>query len=132
MKKIATWGMPLIAAWALSACGTTSSNAPAQQPTQPVAATETAPRAEAAVERFTCENGLNVQLRPLGQDQLELHLDDKRAALVRAVSGSGERYVATRGLFGRGAEWHQKGGEAFFSFTDAGGRKVETPCRAMN
>ena len=84
MKKIATWGMPLIAAWALSACGTTSSNAPAQQPTQPVAATETAPRAEAAVERFTCENGLNVQLRPLGQDQLELHLDDKRAALVRA------------------------------------------------
>jgi membrane-bound inhibitor of C-type lysozyme len=97
-----------------------------------VAATETAPRAEAAVERFTCENGLNVQLRPLGQDQLELHLDDKRATLVRAVSGSGERYVATQGLFGRGAEWHQKGGEAFFSFTDAGGRKVETPCRAMN
>ena len=132
MKKIATWSMPLIAAWALSACGTTSSNAPTQQPKQPAAATEMAPRAETGVERFTCENGLNVQLRPLGQDQLELHLDDKRAALVRAVSGSGERYVATQGLFGRGAEWHQKGGEAFFSFTDAGGRKVETPCRAMN
>ena len=29
-----------------------------------------------------------------------------------------------------GAEWHQKGGEAFFAFTDSYGNKVETTCRS--
>ena len=34
-----------------------------------------------------------------------------------------------RGLFGKGAEWHEKNGEAFFSFTDPYGNRVETSCR---
>lgn len=84
----------------------------------------------ANVRTFSCENGLSVQVRNLNSEQLELRLDDKRAVLSSAVAASGERYTASSGLFGRGAEWHQKGGEAFFGFTDPYGNQVETSCRA--
>lgn len=82
------------------------------------------------VQSFSCENGLSVQIRNLSTDQVELRLDDKVATLSSAVAGSGERYVANQGLFGKGAEWHQKGNEAFFGFTDPYGNKVETSCSA--
>ncbi len=82
------------------------------------------------VQSFSCENGLSVQIRNLNTDQVELRLDDKVATLSSAVAGSGERYVANQGLFGKGAEWHQKGSEAFFGFTDPYGNKVETSCSA--
>ncbi|HFC8547612.1 TPA: MliC family protein [Neisseria lactamica] len=79
---------------------------------------------------FSCENGLSVRVRQLGSGKVELRLDDKRAVLSSAVAASGERYTAENGLFGSGTEWHQKGGEAFFGFTDAYGNSVETFCRA--
>ena len=79
-------------------------------------------------QSFECQNGLAVTVRNLDTNRIELSLDDKRAVLSSAVSGSGERYVANRGLFGKGAEWHQKGGEAFFSFVDPYGNKVDTSC----
>ena len=82
------------------------------------------------VQSFSCENGLSVQVRNLSTNQVELRLDDKVATLSSAVAGSGERYVANQGLFGKGAEWHQKGSEAFFGFTDPYGNKVETSCSA--
>ena len=78
---------------------------------------------------FSCENGLSVDVRNLNNDQLELRLDDKRAVLSSDVSGSGSRYTSNRGLFGKGAEWHEKNGEASFSFTDPYGNRVETSCR---
>lgn len=82
------------------------------------------------VQKFSCENGLSVQVRNLNTNQVELRLDDKVATLSSAVAGSGERYIANQGLFGKGAEWHQKGSEAFFGFTDPYGNKVETSCSA--
>lgn len=82
------------------------------------------------VQSFSCENGLSVQVRNLSTNQVELRLDDKVATLSSAVAGSGERYLANQGLFGKGAEWHQKGSEAFFGFTDPYGNKVETSCSA--
>lgn len=85
---------------------------------------------DARVQSFSCENGLSVRIRNLSTDQVELRLDDKVATLSSAVAGSGERYVANQGLFGKGAEWHQKGSEAFFGFTDPYGNKVETSCSA--
>lgn len=63
---------------------------------------------DARVQSFSCENGLSVQVRNLSTNQVELRLDDKVATLSSAVAGSGERYVANQGLFGKGAEWHQK------------------------
>lgn len=77
---------------------------------------------------FSCENGLSVDVRNLNNDQLELRLDDKRTVLSSDVSGSGSRYTSNRGLFGKGAEWHEKNGEASFSFTDPYGNRVETSC----
>lgn len=79
---------------------------------------------------FNCENGLAVHVRSLSTDSIELRLDDKRAVLKSAVAGSGERYTSNKGLFGKGAEWHQKDSEAFFAFTDPYGNKVETSCNA--
>ena len=79
---------------------------------------------------FNCENGLAVHVRSLSTDSIELRLDDKHAVLKSAVAGSGERYTSNKGLFGKGAEWHQKGSEAFFAFTDPYGNKVETSCNA--
>ena len=79
---------------------------------------------------FNCENGLAVHVRSLSTDSIELRLDDKQAVLKSAVAGSGERYTSNTGLFGKGAEWHQKGSEAFFAFTDPYGNKVETSCNA--
>ena len=79
---------------------------------------------------FNCENGLAVHVRSLSTDSIELRLDDKQAVLKSAVAGSGERYTSNKGLFGKGAEWHQKGSEAFFAFTDPYGNKVETSCNA--
>ena len=86
----------------------------------------TPPAPEQKVERFSCENGLSVQVRHLDTNRIEVRLDDKSATLAAAVTGSGERYVADSGLFGRGAEWHQKGGSAIFNFTDSYGNAVET------
>ena len=57
---------------------------------------------------FNCENGLSVHVRSLSTDSIELNLDDKQAVLKSAVAGSGERYTSNTGLFGKGAEWHQK------------------------
>ena len=47
--------------------------------------------------RFTCENGLSVQVRSLSNSQIELRLDDKQAVLNSAVAASGERYTAKDG-----------------------------------
>ena len=68
-------------------------------------------------------------MRQLGTESVSLHLDDIRAVLNRATSGSGERYTSNRGLFGSGAEWHRKGNEAAFSFKDPYGNSVETACQ---
>ena len=79
---------------------------------------------------FDCENGLAVDIRHLGTEQIELRLNDKSAVLKNATTASGERYTASKGLYGRGADWHQKGTEAILNFTDPYGNVVETNCRS--
>lgn len=81
-----------------------------------------------AAEGFSCESGLSVQIRRLPSEKIELTLEDKSAVLELDVSGSGERYVSKQGLFGKGTEWQQKGGQAALSFTDPYGNAVETTC----
>lgn len=80
--------------------------------------------------RFECENGLSVQARRTGGNRMELNMDGKTAVLSGDIAASGERYVSANGLYGKATEWHQKGGEAYFEFTDPYGNKVETSCRA--
>lgn len=80
--------------------------------------------------QFTCQNGLTVHIRPVAQGRIELRLDDKQAVLAQDTSGSGERYTGSQGLFGSGAEWHQKGSQAAFSFKDPYGNQVDTACNS--
>lgn len=77
---------------------------------------------------FTCENGMEVRVRFLGNEQIRLSTEGSSVVMKRAVSASGERYTADEGLFGGGGEWHQKGGEAVFAFTASRGGDVETSC----
>ena len=49
--------------------------------------TITPPAPEQKVERFSCENGLSVQVRHLDTDRIEVRLDDKSATLAAAVTG---------------------------------------------
>lgn len=84
---------------------------------------------DAKAATFLCDNGLTVQVERAGRDQIRLNVDNRTAVLTQAVSGSGERYVASGGLWGSGGEWHQKGNQAFFSYTGVHGAKGETSCR---
>ncbi|MGF6147563.1 Membrane-bound lysozyme-inhibitor of c-type lysozyme [Kingella potus] len=83
-----------------------------------------------AGSRFGCRNGLSVQVNSMGSDRIKLDLDGQAVVLSADVSASGERYVSANGLYGKATEWHQKGGEAVFEFTDPYGNKVETVCQA--
>ena len=141
--KVRTWAVPASLALLLSACvvatpqddGHRHQHHQRHESSMQDPSNEPAPRHErrgerrASVERFSCENGLSVTVRQQGTDRVSLQLDDKRAVLNRATSGSGERYTSNRGLVGSGSEWHRKGNEAAFSFKDPYGNSVETACQ---
>ena len=84
----------------------------------------------AETTRYSCRNGLAVQIYRVNDDRIELHLDDKRTVMNNVRSGSGALYVSDRGLFGTGAQWHSKGGNAVFEFKDPYGNNVKTTCQA--
>lgn len=130
--NIKTLSMLAGCAVALAACSGTQPKQPQNQ-VSGHAATNVAPAQhhEMMASKFACQNGLTVWVQPRGTEQLELKLDDKSAMLNITVSGSGSRYVGKSGLFGRGAEWHQKGNEAFFSFYDPYNNLVETNCTSV-
>lgn len=130
--KMSALTLPVFAALMLAGCiDGTHRNVRGSVDSPPPPQAKASARMPQAVpaNRFSCENGLSVFVRNLGDDRIELALDDKRAVLTSAVSGSGERYVGTRGLFGKGAEWHVKANEGILSFVDPYGNRVETICR---
>lgn len=73
-----------------------------------------------ATSSFICDNDAKPVIRQLNENQIELIVDDERTIMNAAVSGSGERYVSKTGVYGKGGEWHQKGGEAIFTYYDVG------------
>lgn len=83
-----------------------------------------------STQQFTCDIGLDVAVKHLGNGQIELSTSDgKRGVLTQAVSGSGERYTTNTGLWGHGGEWHQKGSEAYFEYVGVhGGKAKSTSC----
>lgn len=78
---------------------------------------------------FECDNGLTVKVQRAGDNRVRLTVNDREAVMVQAPSGSGERYTASSGLWGKGGEWHQKGGEAYFAYTGVHGNQGNTVCR---
>ncbi len=77
---------------------------------------------------FQCDNGLTVKVQNAGEDKVKVSVDGREALMSIAPSGSGERYVASSGLWGHGGEWHQKGAQAHFAYTGLHGAKGETAC----
>lgn len=85
------------------------------------------------VQKFSCNIGLDVTVKHLGNDQIELTTspDVKRAVMTQVPSGSGERYASNTGLWGNGGSWHQKGGEAYFEYVGVhGGQPKGATCTA--
>ena len=87
-------------------------------------------RGRTEATRYSCRNGLAVQVYRINDDRIELRLDDKHTVMTNVRSGSGALYVSDRGLFGTGAQWHSKGGTAVFEFKDPYGNNVKTTCKA--
>lgn len=96
-------------------------------------ATQVGTPTTALVQKFTCNIGLDVTIKHLGDDQIELTTspDVKRAVMTQVPSGSGERYATNTGLWGNGGSWHQKGGEAYFEYVGVhGGQPKSATCTA--
>lgn len=86
--------------------------------------------APAAAASFDCEKiGLTAQVRRLGNDQIEIRIDNRTAVLSQVSAASGERYSGNTGLWGHGGEWHQKGDTAVFSYTGVHGNQASVVCR---
>lgn len=129
MKKIAI-PMAILALTALAGCASKPATTSTNQTSSPTVNTPSV----ATVKNFTCQNGIDVSVRHLGNNQIELTTspDVKRAVLTQAVSGSGERYVTNSGLWGNGGEWHQKGNTAYFEYVGVhGGSPKHTNCTAQ-
>lgn len=111
---------------------TTKVQAPtAQTPTtpitQPTLNTKTK-TVQAGQTRFQCDNGLTVFVKQLSPEQIQLNVQNYQAVLDLSPAASGERYLSTKGLFGTGGEWHQKGNEAYFGYKGVHGAVGATTC----
>lgn len=124
-----------IASLAMVGCASTKTQqatAQAQTPANPTAqaVVKTQTKAQAGQTRFQCDNGLTVFVKQLSTEQIQLNVQNYQAVLDLAPAGSGERYLSTKGLFGTGGEWHQKGNEAFFGYKGVHGAIGSTTCTA--
>lgn len=99
--------------------------------TQASTATEMVKNHVVTTDKFECNNGLTVTVVRTTPDQIQLTTQQYRAVMNQAVSGSGERFVATQGLYGYGGEWHQSGDEAHFSYKGVHGKHGETSCNLL-
>lgn len=93
-------------------------------------AAQAAPKAPKA-QQFECQNGATVTLKRLGGDKVRLHVDTigKSVVLKAAPTGSGERYIASKGFYKKGTEFAFKGKDAHLTFNDPYKNVVETACR---
>lgn len=89
---------------------------------------ETAVNHVVTTAKFECNNGSTVTAQRISPEQLQLTTQQYRGVLTLAPAASGERFVATQGLFGYGGEWHQKGNDAVFSYKGIHGVDGQTQC----
>ena len=85
-------------------------------------------------EKFKCRNDMTVTIKYLGNDRIGLSINtdtSTSAVLSQARAASGELYTGERGLYNKATSWHQKAGEAYFSFRDPYNNLVETTCNKI-
>lgn len=80
---------------------------------------------------FLCDNGMAPSLYYPNDSQAQLTLEGVTTTLNIATTASGERYVASSGIFGHGGEWHQKGDMAVFSYKGVHGTPAQVNCTAQ-
>ena len=82
-------------------------------------------------ETFECRNGMTVSLTQNNVNSLSISVDtnNSSATLHRTQAASGALYTNKQGLNGKNTEWHEKGGEAVFEFSDPYGNVTETVCK---
>lgn len=82
---------------------------------------------------FDCQNGLQVAVKYLNDEQIALSSGNVSAVLKLAPSASGDRYVGNTGLWGnRGGEWHESGDIANFSYKGVHDSQIrQTNCKAQ-
>lgn len=83
---------------------------------------------EGAMHTFKCENGLMPTIQ-MGEDNLILQLGEEKTKLTHVPAASGELFAEQQGLNGKNTQWHQKGNEAYFEFTNSEDQLVQTTCR---
>lgn len=91
------------------------------------------PKKKAPQSAFVCENGDQATITYLSEDAVEVSLKydttkPKKVRLQRVAGASGERFAASKGFFGWGATWHEKGGEANLSYNTQEG-EVSVACQ---
>ncbi|XXQ68438.1 MliC family protein [Neisseriaceae bacterium B1] len=135
MKHIA---MIAATAAALSACvGNSDQVVPATTQHADHAKMESTTTKQAPNGTFVCENGMTVKTEYMtdgagNNNRVKLTVDtmEMSTTLQETVSASGVRYAASEGFYGNMTEWHEKSGEAAFSFHDKEKSRVHTVCRA--
>lgn len=80
----------------------------------------------AMTQMFVCENDAKPVIKRISDNQIQLTVDDATTTMTAAPSGSGERYVSSKGIYGKGGEWQQKGNMAVFTYHGYGS---PTNCR---
>lgn len=118
----------VVLALTLTGCATKKQATEETSATQSTTLSQASQPHQSVVTKFECNNGLTVTVKTLADDKIYLTTQKYTATMALAPAGSGERYVATQGLFGYGGEWHQKGNEAVFSYKGVHGANGQTSC----
>lgn len=99
------------------------------QPTMTVKPNMPNTNKQGLVQNFVCNNGLEVQVKYLNNEQAML-TSGEVSAMLKLSNG---RYVASNGLWGnQGGEWHEVGNTAMFSYKGVHDNKTsQTTCNVM-
>lgn len=142
MKKI-VFGLALTTSLAMVGCASQAPTTTTQTIATPASQTVATPNTHAPFNTvanpkannrvFDCQNGLQVAVQYLNDEQIALSSGNVSAVLRLAPSASGDRYVGNTGLWGnRGGEWHESGDIANFSYKGVHDSQVrQTNCQAQ-
>lgn len=122
----------VVLALTLTGCATKKQTTEENTATQNASVTQSSQAHQSVVTKFECNNGLAVTVKTLANDQIYLTTQKYTATMALAPAASGERYVATQGLFGYGGEWHQKGNEAVLSYKGVHGTNGQVNCNLVH
>ncbi|MDO4222685.1 MAG: MliC family protein [Acinetobacter sp.] len=124
MKNIALTALMM----ALVACSSSPNITPSNSSSTPIATPIDDEPHQVHTVQFQCSNGMTPSITYLSPEKIELALEGRKVELTHTLAGSGSRYVSNTGLYGTGADWHEKNHSAFLMYKNANGRLIEIGC----